>query len=173
MVPSALSVGRQRLIILSAVSPLELYLCSLQQFNEFALRTSSQMAHEAKQADYLVEAVVGDFVLAFTEDNWFRAKITDLLPNYRVQLELVDTCDEADVNRNLLRKATVELMKFPTLWTKAKLDSFCGRRKKDAARFSDKVKELMRAYDEVEGIVVELEEDGVVRVKIPSVESQL
>ena len=175
MVPSGLSVGRQSLIILSAISPLELYLCSRQQFDQFAQHTCSQMASEAEQADYLFEAVVGDFVLAFTEDNWFRAKITEILPNYRVRLDLVDTCGDADVNRNLLRKARVEVMKIPTLWTKSKLDSFCGRKEEDAIKSRDKVKELMEAYDEVDGVVVEEEgeEEGVARVQIPSVETQL
>ena len=176
MVPSSLSVGRQSLVILSAVSPLELYLCTRQQFEEFAEHTCSQMDNEADQADYLFEAVVGDFVLVFTEGNWFRAKITEILPNYRVQLELVDTRGVADVNRNHLRKARVEVMKIPTLWTKSKLDSFCGREEEDAVRYGDKVKVLMKPYDEVEGVVVDMEEgeeERVARVQIPSVESQL
>ena len=174
MVPSSLSVGRQSLIILSAISPLELYLCSRQQFEEFAEHTCSLMASEADQADYLFEVVVGDFVLVFTEGNWFRAKITEILPNYRVRLDLVDTFSVAEVNRNLLRKARVEVMKIPTLWTKSKLDSFCGREKEDAIKSSDKVKELMEAYTEVDGVVLDMDEgEGVARVQISSVESQL
>ena len=165
-------MGRQSLIILSAVSPLELYLCSRQQFEEFAEHTCSLMASEADQADYLFEAVVGDFVLVFTEGNWFRAKITEILPNYRVRLDLVDTFSVAEVNRNLLRKARVEVMKIPTLWTKSRLDSFCGRKEEEAIRFGDKVEELMEAYTIVEGTVVEMEE-GIARVHIPSVECRL
>ena len=174
-VPSGLDVGRQSLIFLSAVSPLELYLCTQQQFNKFSWDTCPQMAHEAQQADYLFEAVVGDYVLAFTDGNWFRAKINKILPNYKVQLELVDTRGVADVNRNHLRKARVEVMKIPTLWTKSKLDSFCGREEEDAVRYGDKVKVLMKPYDEVEGVVVDMEEEEerVARVQIPSVESQL
>ena len=174
MVSSGLAVGRQSLIILSAVSPLELYLCTWQQFNKFAQDTCSQIAYEAQQADYLSEAVVGEFVLACTDGNWFRAKINKILPNYRVQLELVDTRGVADVNRNHLRKARVEVMKIPTLWTKSKLDSFCGGEEKDAVRYGDKVKGVMKTYDEVEGVVVDMEEEeGIARVQIPSVESQL
>ena len=173
MVPSGLSAGRQSLMILAAVSPLELYLCTPQQFHQFAEHTSSQIAAEAEHADFISEPVVGDFVLALTEENWFRAKIIEILPNYRVRLELVDTCGVADVHRNLLRKATVEVMKIPTLWTKSKLSSFCGRKKEEEVRYRNKVKKLMRAYDDVEGIVVGLEDDGVARVQIPSVESQL
>ena len=174
MVPSSLSVGRQSLVILSAVSPLELYICTRQQFEEFAEHTCSQMDNEADQADYLFEAVVGDFVLVFTEGNWFRAKITEILPNYRVRLDLVDTCGVADVNRNLLRKARVEVMKIPTLWTKSKLDSFCGREEVDAIKSSNKLRELLNPFEEVDGVVVDTgEEEGIARVQIPSVESQL
>ena len=176
MVPSSgLGAGRHNLIILSAVSPLELYLCTLQQYNQFLQLTCSQMAAEAEEADYLSEAVVGDFVLAFTEGTWFRAKILKILPNYRVRLDLVDTCSVAEVNRNYLRKARVEVLKIPTLWTKSKLDSFCGREEKGPIRSRDKMMELINAYYEVEGIVVEEEVEGerVVRVQIPSVESQL
>ena len=174
MVPSSLSEGRQSLIILSVISPLELHLCTRQQFEEFAEHTCSLMASEADQADYLFEAVVGDFVLVFTEGNWFRAKITEILPNYRVRLDLVDTCGVADVNRNLLRKARVEVMKIPTLWTKSKLDSFCGREEVDAIKSSNKLRELLKPFDEVDGVVVDTgEEEGIARVQIPSVESQL
>ena len=172
LVPSGLGVGRQSLIILAAVSPLELYLCTRQQFNEFAQNFCSQMAFEAQEADYLSEAVVGDFVLACSDANWFRAKIIKILPNYRVQLELVDTCGVAAVNRNNLRKARVEVMKIPTLWTKSKLDSFCGREDEEVVRYRDKVKAVMKVYDDVEGVVVDMEE-GVARVQLPRVECLL
>ena len=172
MVPSSLGVGRQNLIILSAVSPLELYLCTRQQYTEFVQLTGAQMTTEAQQSDYLSEAVVGDFVLAFTEGSWFRAKILEILPNYRVLLNLVDTCVVADVNRNYLRKARVEVLKIPTLWTKSKLDSFCCGEEKDPIK-SREVMELLKAYSEVEGTVVEENGEGVARVQIPIVEGQL
>ena len=65
-------------------------------------------------------------------------------------------------------------MKIPTLWTKSKLDSFCGREEVDAIKSSNKFKELLKPFEEVDGVVVDTEEEeGIARVQIPSVESQL
>ena len=69
-------------------------------------------------------------------------------------------------------RGPLEVLKIPVLWTKSKLDSFCGSKEKEAMRFGDKLKERMKDYADVEGVVVEMEE-GIARVQIPSVESLL
>ena len=157
MVPSTgLKQGLQTLIVLSVVSTEELYLCTTDQFEEFIKLTCAHFNQvAAEDADYLYKIIAGDYVFAFNKENWFRAKIIREIPNYRVELELIDTLDIVDINKNMLRKVPSDIMKIPILATRCQLDSFDW-----------KVEELKR-YDEVSGEVLDIK-NGITRVKISS-----
>ena len=97
---SSLKEGQQKFYILSVVSPVELYLCTSEQFEEFTQVTFKRFNQvAAKGADFIYKVIVGDFVLASINKNWFRAKVIRELPMNSVELELVDTLEVFHVNK--------------------------------------------------------------------------
>ena len=169
---SSLKEGQQKFYILSVVSPVELYLCTSEQFEEFTQVTFKRFNQvAAKGADFIYKVIVGDFVLASINKNWFRAKVIRELPMNSVELELVDTLEVFHVNKIMLRKVPLHLMEIPTPYTMCQLDSFFGR-EMEAREYVDKARDLMRSHCHVHGEVLHYE-NGIARVTIPSVESKL
>ena len=148
------------MIILSALSTEDLHLCTTDQFEDFTQITCSHFNQvAADEADFIYKITAGDFVFAFNQDNWLRAKIVREIPNYSVEVELIDTLDIVNVNKNLLRKLPPEILRIPKLATKCQIDS--------VGREEVKVEELMKKYDEVSGEVLHIK-GGITRVKISS-----
>ena len=161
MVPSpGLKEGRQSLVILSALSTEDLHLCTTDQFEDFTQITCSHFNQvAAEEADFIYKIMAGDYVFAFNKDNWLRAKIVREIPNYSVEVKLIDTLDIVHINKNLLRKLPPEILKIPILATKCQMDS--------VGREEVKVEELLKKYDQVSGEVLHIK-DGITRVKISS-----
>ena len=98
--PSVLPRGEQELLIMSTVSPLELYLSSYTQFIEFSDFTNTiinKVASAAAQHADFKRFLSGDLVVAKVNGTWYRAKILDILPNNFYEVDLFDFADTAEV----------------------------------------------------------------------------
>ena len=119
-------------------------------------------------SDYVHILKAGDLILAFQEDNWNRATVVD--PNV-LKIKFVDFPEVVQIEKKMLRKAPREVLELPVLVARCVLHSFYGR-EEEAAGMVEKLKSLELNYATVEGEVVG-SQDGMFKVKIPSVESQL
>ena len=158
--------------IVSAVSPVELYLSNKKQFIELSQSISLQANKDAENGDFVHPVIVGDLVLALANGNWSRAEIVDVLPDNCYRVYLFDFAETTVVELNDICKATRELMEFPVPVTKCALESFSGAEDENQM---DLVKEKMKSVLTeltVQGEVLE-EKDDVTMVRIPVLEEKL
>ena len=161
----------QELLVIGSVSPLELYITDMTKFEEFSQTPTARLNMMGETADYVHLSQVGDLVLIFKEECWNRASVMEVLPNDQLKVRMIDYPETIEIEKKLVRNAPEEALKFPVLVAKCCLDSFHGREEK-AAKQVDKLISLGLDYKPVEGEVLGCQ-DGVTRVKIPSVECQL
>ena len=153
--------------MLASFSPMEMYVTTMSLFEEFSDIPTRKMDEIGKLSDYVHLCQEGDLVLAFRENVWNRAKILD--PN-TLTVQFIDYPEIVQMEKKLLRKATKEVLEFPVLVAKCGLAAFYGRQ--EEALMVEKLQDLKLDYKPVEGEVLELQE-GLTKVSIPSVESQL
>ena len=167
MAPTVLPVGVQELVVIKAVSPAEIYVTTNAMLNAFLAETTVSLNQIGETSDYVHILKVGDLILAYQEDSWNRATVND--PD-ALQIKFVDFPDVVKMEQKLLRKAPREVLEFPVLVAKCCLDSFYG--KEEEWSQVEKMRSLLQEYTVHEGEVVG-SQDGVTRIKIPNVESQL
>ena len=171
LVPTVLEAGKQELLVVASVSPLEVYITDMTKVEEFTQTPTARLNMMGETADYVHLTEVGDLVLAFKEECWNRASVMEILQDNRLKVRLIDYAETIEIEKKMVRTAPEEALEFPVLVAKCSLDSFHGREEK-AAKQVEKLVSLGLDYKPVEGEVLG-SQDGVTRVKIPSVECQL
>ena len=153
--PPLLPGGEQELLVLTVLSPLQLYLCSVEDFLNFTFLTSSFSQTAAEQAES-VRPSVGDLVLAFKNGIWNRAEVVNVLINDFFQVDLFDFARKTNVGLKDIRRATLEAMEFSALTTRCGLHSFRGREDQDKqAQVIAKMKLLLKQLERIEVDVLE------------------
>jgi len=169
---SSLELGRSELLVLGVVSPMELYLVTEQQFDQYSDVVAPVIAEVAENADYVLKIQVGDLVLALNDDFWCRAKVVSITDD-NIEVDLFDLAIIKVVKKTDLRKASANVIKYPQLAVKCCLSSWFDKNEQEAKdEMGNKIQELVEIYSKVEAIVVENCEN-VTKVKIDSVEEKL
>eukprot|EP00092_Neocalanus_flemingeri_P017001 GFUD01018388.1.p1 GENE.GFUD01018388.1~~GFUD01018388.1.p1 ORF type:complete len:535 (-),score=202.29 GFUD01018388.1:42-1646(-) len=171
--PGSLVLGSQSAIVLSAVSPLEIYICSEEMFMK--LSTSMAMLEKAATGSTLVTTVqAGEPVLACDDDTWYRGKVTQVMADNMVQVELVDLASTAILSKTQLRKASSDVMKEEVVAVSCCLDTWVEKDRKMAIeKWGDKMAGMVEQYSEVQVEVVGQVDGGQLRVKIPELENKM
>merc|ERR1719427_223810 len=169
----SLALGLQTVVILSAVNPMELYLCSQEMFLQ--LSTSMAMIEQAAASSTVVASVLaGDPVLACDDGIWYRAMVTKVMGDDMVQVDLVDLASTANLHKTKLQQVTAEVMKGAVVAVSCCLDTWVGEEKKIAIeKWGDKMAAMVEQYEEMQVEVVGLVEGGQFRVRIPDLEKKL
>jgi len=169
---SSLELGRSELLVLGVVSPMELYLVTEQQFDQYSDVVAPVIAEVAENADYVLKIQVGDLVLALNDEFWCRAKVVSITDD-NIEVDLFDLAIIKVVKKTDLRKASANVIKYPQLAVKCCLSSWFDKNEQEAKdEMGNKIQELVEIYSKVEAIVVENCEN-VTKVKIDSVEEKL
>jgi len=168
----SLPPGSQMMIMLKMVSPMEMHLCTQEKFVQ--LSNSINMLEDAAAKAPPVAAVnIGDAVIACDEGTWYRAKVTKVMPDCMVQVELVDLASLSTLPIGQLRMTTLEVMKDELTAVSCCLDSWVGEDRKMAIeKWGFKVASLVEDYDELQVEVVS-QVDEQFTVKIPDLEKKL
>ena len=170
---SSLELGKNELLVLGVVSPMEMYLVTEQQFDHYSDVVAPVIAEAAENADYVLRTKAGDLVLALNEDFWCRAKVVSSINDDNIEVDLFDLAIIKVVKITDLRKASANVIKYPQMAVKCCLSSWFDKNEKEAKdEMGDKIQELVEIYSKVEAIVVENCEN-VTKVKIDSVEEKL
>ena len=86
---SSLELGKNELLVLGVVSPMEMYLVTEQQFDQYSDVVAPVIAEVAENADYVLKIQVGDLVLALNDDFWCRAKVVSITDD-NIEVDLFD-----------------------------------------------------------------------------------
>ena len=157
---------------MAVTSPMDLHVCTEAQFDNYSEVVVNVIADDAKKALAVEKMSVGDLVLVFSEEFWYRAAIVDIKDDKNVTVDLFDVAMSKVVTKADLRKPTKEICKFPILAVKAVMDSWYGKDEKEALeKYGEKIQEVLEIYSKVEAEVISVE--GLARVKIPSAEEKL
>lgn len=169
---SVLQPGNQELLVLSVNSPMDLHVCTEAQFDNYSEIVVNVIADDAKKAQAVDTINVGDLVLIFSEEFWYRASISEVKDDNNVTVELFDMAMSKVVKKSDLRKPSKEICKFPILAVNAVMDSWFGKDEKEALeKYGKKTQDVLEIYGKVEAEVIST--DGVARIKIPSAEEKL
>merc|ERR1719427_964434 len=168
-----LALGSQTVVMLSAVSPMELYLCSHEMFLQ--LSTSMAMIEEAAVRSNVITAVqAGDPVLACDDGIWYRAMVTMVMADDMVQVELIDLASTATLHKTNIRQVSPDVMVEAVAAVSCCLDTWVGEEKKIAVeKWGDKMAGLVEQYEEMQVGVIGPMEGGQFRVTIPDLEKKL
>lgn len=167
-----MKVGKVDLLVLCTVSPMEMYFCTDEMFGKFSDFASSVIHEVASVASPVISMKVGDIILAFLDDMWYRARIMDVPDGDSVLIDAFDMAMIREVPKKDLRKASLQVCDFPVLAVKCCFNSWAGKEEKEAAeKFGNKIGELLEDFSQVEAEVVELGDVNL--IKIPSVEAKL
>jgi len=169
---SEIKVGKVDLLVLSTVSPMEMYFCTDEMFGKYSDFASSVIHEVAAAAGPVTSLKVGDIVLALYEDMWYRARIMDVPEGDLVLIDLFDMAMIREVPKKDLRKASLQVCDFPVMAAKCCFSSWAGKDEKEAAeKFGKKIGELLEDFSQVEAEVIEAGDVNL--IKIPSVEDKL
>ena len=165
-----LKAGKQEFVVLSALSPMEIYLTStdgLAAFNEIG-----NFDNIGKTSDYVHLPKVGQLVLVYKENCWNRAVVKEEgLDNGNILVSLIDFPEDFEVERSLLRQAPKMAFESPVLAVKCALDCFYGK-EEEASKQVEKLRNLQMDFQIQQGEVLS-SQDGLTRVKIPAIEEKL
>ena len=75
-----LEAGKQELVVLSALSPMEIYLTSGDNLATFSEIDCAIFDNIGKTSDFVHLPKAGQVLLVFKEDSWNRAEVVDLIP---------------------------------------------------------------------------------------------
>ena len=169
---SEIKVGKVDLLVLSTVSPMEMYFCTDEMFEKYSDFSSSVIHEAAAAADLITSLRVGDIVLALSEDMWYRARIMDVPEGDSVLIDIFDMAMIREVSKKDLRKASLQVCDFPVMAVKCCFSSWAGKDEKEAAeKFGKKIGDLLEDFSQVEAEVIEAGDVNL--IKIPSVEDKL
>jgi len=172
IVPGTLPLGQQTLLVLAAVSPMELYLCSQDKFFSFSSTIVPMLEEAASHAAPVHSPKEGDIVLACDDSVWYRACVLEVVNVNSVKVKLLDLASITVLSKDKLRTASPGHMKPPVVAVSCCLASWLGEDMKVAMEsWGSKMGEMVEQYSEVEADVVELMEDKVI-VKIHQLEQK-
>jgi len=172
VVPGTLPLGQQTLLVLAAVSPMELYLCSQDKFFSFSSTIVPMLEEAASHAAPVHTPKEGDIVLACEDNVWYRACVLELVNANTVKVKLLDLASITTLAKDKLRMASPGHMKHPVVAVSCCLSSWIGEDMKVALEnWGSKMDEMVEQYSEVEADVVEIVEDKVI-VKIHQLEQK-
>jgi len=164
--------GVQKVLILKAVSPMELYICSQERFVDLEM-SMTMLEKEAVKADPVKEPVPGDAVLACDDSVWYRAKVTKVIHDDMVQVELVDLASSSSLHLSQLRKPTVEAMKDQVMAVSCCLESWVKEDMEVAKeKWEFKIPNMVEFFEEIQVDVVG-EADGHNIVRMQELEKKL
>ena len=157
--------------MLSALSPMEIYLTSGDNLATFSEIDCAILDNIGKTSDYVHLPKAGQVLLVFKEDSWNRAEVMEGLANGKILIKLLDFPEVLEVERSQLRQAPKEAFESPVLAVKCALDCFYGK-EEEATKQVEKLRSLEVDYQMQEGEVLGCQ-DGLTRVKIPAIENKL
>ena len=131
-------------MVVSAGSPVELYLTNKQRFSE----VSALADKVAETADFVHPVTVGDLVLAERNGAWTRAKVVEIISSNCFRVDMFDLAVTVEVELNEICKATMELMEIPVLASKCVLHSYYGR-ESQAEIEQERMRDLMKGLSTV------------------------
>ena len=167
-----LEAGKQEIVVLSALSPMEIYLSSTAAFAAFNDIGCVILDTVGKTSDYVHLTKVGQLVLVYKENCWNRAVVEEVLANGNILVELLDFPEVLEVEKSQLRQAPLEsTVELPLLAAKCALDCFYGK-EEEASKKVEKLRSLEMDFKIMEGEVLSCQ-DGLTRVKIPDIEFKL
>jgi len=168
----SLSIGNQTVVILNAVSPMQLYVCTIDMFMELS-SSMSKLEEEAAESPAITCVELGDVVLVCDEGTWYRGKVRDIEED-KVTVELVDIGSEATVGLANLKVGSSNITKDAVNAVSCCLDSWIGEDKTLAAKnWGCKMGEIVEPYSEMEIEVVEQCDNGQFRIRVPGIEKKL
>ena len=163
-----LEAGKQGLVVLSSVSPLELYVTS----EDGLINLIDAVNKMGETADHVHLPRVGQLVLAYKNESWHRAEVVEVgLVNGNIRIRLVDYLEVVEVEKSQLGRAPESALEIPVLAIKCGLDYFFGK-EEEASRQVEKLRSLGLEFAILEGEVLG-RQGGLTRVKIPAIESKL
>jgi len=172
LIPGTLSPGQHKLLVLAAISPMELHLCTQEQFQYFSDTIVPYVETIAAKADKIVSVKEGDLVLACEDQVWYRAVIKQSISEEEVRVDLVDLALVTKVHKNNLRAVNASVLKDPVVAVSCCLDSWAQQDRKIAQeKWGEKMESILEQYSEIEVEVVEMV-GSQVRVKAPPVEQK-
>ena len=172
MATSEIKVGKVDLLVLSTVSPMEMYFCTDDMFGKYSDFASSVIHEVAASAGPVTTFKVGDIVLALSEDMWYRARIMDVPEGDSVLVDFFDMAMIREVPKKDLKKASLQVCDFPVMAVKCCFSSWAGKDEKEAVeKFGKKIGELLEDFSQVEAEVIKAGDVNL--IKIPSVEDKL
>ena len=172
MAKSEIKVGKVDLLVLGTVSPMEMYFCTDEMFGKYSDFASKVIHEVAVAASPVTSLNIGDIILAFLDDMWYRARIIDVPEGDSVLIDAFDMAMIREVQKENIRKASLQVCDFPVMASKCCFSSWAGKDEKDAAeKFGKKIGELLEDFSQVEAEVIEAGEVNL--IKIPTVEDKL
>ena len=172
LVPGTLALGEQTLLVLAAVSPMELYLCSQDKFFSFSSIIVPILEEAASHAALVLSPKEGDIVLACEDNVWYRACVLELFDANTIKVKLLDLASIITLPRDKLRTGSPAHMKHPVLAVPCCLASWRNEDTKVAIDlWGGKMDEVVEQFGEMEVDVVEVLE-GKVIVKIHKLEQK-
>ena len=136
-----LEAGKQEIVVLSALSPMEIYLSSTAAFAAFNDIGCVILDKTGKNSDYVHLTKVGQLVLVYKENCWNRAVVEEVLANGNILVELLDFPEVLEVEKSQLRQAPETTLEFPVLAAKCALDCFYGK-EEEATKQVEKLRSL-------------------------------
>ena len=143
LVPGKLSPGQHKLLSLAAVSPMELHLCTQEQFQYLSHTIVPRVGAVAAKAGRVVSVKKGDLVLACEDQVWYRAVVKQSPSKEKVKVELVDLALATIVHKDNLRVVNASVLKDPVVAVSCCLDSWVQEDKTVAVeKWGDKMESI-------------------------------
>lgn len=175
--PGSLPSGQQTLLVLEAVSPVEIYLCEAAALEA----TLGQFEAKATECEVAASLVMGEAVLVCDDNMWYRATVQEP-QQCKVIVRLVDLGHNLEVSIDKIRIADEVVVATPVAAVPCCLHSWTGMERGQVKQtYGHLMSELVEEYAEVLVEVLEPlpseksvnEKEIVYRVKIPELEDKL
>ena len=164
-----LEAGKQKLVMLSARSPVEIYMTTVDKFQSF-LETQYDILE--RDSDYVHIPKPHQVYLVVVSGLWHRAEVIQAYrEDGKILIKLLDFPKVLEVEGCQLRQAPKAAVEIPLMAVKCALDCFYGK-EEEAIKQVEKFGYLPKDYNPHDGEVLGCQ-DGLTRVKIPDIESKL
>merc|ERR1719347_905895 len=163
--------GLQSVLILKMVSPMEMYLCAVDKFLEME-KSMAMLEKAAAAANVVTTAVRGDPVLACEDGTWYRAIVTEVMSESKVQVELVDVASCSTLHLSQSRKPSSDIMKEEMMAVSCCLESWVNEDRLMAKeQWGSKVSTMVEFYEEIQVDVVG-DAQGQLIIRMPELEKK-
>merc|ERR1719153_1607824 len=138
--------GLQTVVLLKMVSPMEVYFCSVENFVQID-KCMTLWKEAADKADDISNVVIGDPVLACDDGIWYRAVVTQIMLDNRVEVELVDVASCSTLHLSQLKKPSADVMKGEVMAVSCCLESWVkDDRVKVKEKWESRASSLVKYY---------------------------